>query len=778
MLKLLLATFSILYVSGALAQALPKVLQHSENRIVARKGDRVQLEIVAEKSSQDSEVQWWKGDELVCKKDAVCLVDTEEFEPGAQNIIAVLLNEAGSQFVSFQIVVKESSTSEAQTIVPSLVRNLFEPVKFDKNRPAIYALDGTGFSWRSDKVDVLRRVAKNVDWDEKVKASGATLHLNTPKKESVYFLPGSSGRLLKIDGKKSRIIYLKSGRLRQRSLNLTGTSDLSVVVGDFMQVDHSAGADYGVWYQKDKGTVILQMYSGHARVLLKETPDKSAKNLTLAAGMQYQFYEKAKKPIKEKSIAEKIALSFISKTTPKVLKLEKSLKPLEIVGVDWQNPVRASIDYQKRGLHTIVLATLARSQFGRDTASWKRLAGTSLQAIGLYEASSRFLKASFDQSPSSDTAFLIGLSYFERKKWEEAKNWYETALTPENFSYRGLCLYYLGVIKYHEKNFGAARDLFKEAKWYLKEKRLLVSIEEFLRTTKGVEVWSVSGGLFLNYDDNFLRVRRSSDLEFIDGVSNKGAAGYEGAINLWYRPIRLGLLDTKISYDLKRAGFLKKSLHRLDFIDQSVAISAAVGERYQIEAFAKLQTLIIGNERALDVAGGGIVLSAEPWWFEPSLHFEVLTGKDPLPDRNDWYDPVDFIPQRSASDRSSSFAIAKLGLTLYRQAGHEFGLLVQQRERSFANELVRTQDYSELLLGLSYELRFPGLSRAVAKGQHFRREFLGREERRSILDLSYLYDLSASQSFLISVLQEDNTDTQETFSYNRILYKVGMSLSL
>ena len=222
---------------GGQSLTLPVVTGHSETRVIVNRGDIVSLRVGTKIDGYD--IQWWLKKDKLCQGN-LCRVDTGSWLPGAHKIVTIISNDKGSEFVSFYFLVKEKlDTSAPQIIEPDFIKSDIAPKEFSRTEPYALAIKGSGFSWRADKLNLLKSVPRGLDWDEKLKSSGGVLQIGSLDADEHFLMPGTDTRLAKAGDR--RIIILNSGTLRSRQLDLTKEPQWTVIVGDWLQLDGVAG---------------------------------------------------------------------------------------------------------------------------------------------------------------------------------------------------------------------------------------------------------------------------------------------------------------------------------------------------------------------------------------------------------------------------------------------------------------------------------------------------------------------------------------------------------
>ncbi len=781
MLRLLLMAQILIGISSLKADNLPRIRMHSAQIVTVYQGDRVSLEIVP--SSEVKEIQWWIGKKKVCDT-AKCQIQTSDLSPGTYQVMAIMVNDYGSQFMNFQVKVKELlDNRQPKDIAPELITKDYEDTPFDHGKPYIVAIKGTGFAWRLDKLQFIREGRRNLDWNEKLKSSGSILNFGTAGHDEYFLLPGSQARL--INHQDKRLVMLQSGRLRFRSRNGQQEASQSIIVGDWLQVDASSSSDFAIDYNPEKDLVDLYVFSGQLR-FIKQSEKKIVTPASIdyiSAGVKIKLEKKRPAHRTYKVIPLKDVAYIFKNTTPELL-LEQSIadpKKTTFVGPDYRNPLRTAEQLIAEKKYSIALEVLnTAAEILRKSPQWHQLAGQALGELNLARESLRLLKPLFEKNHSARTALQIGLRYFENRNWKKAKQWLEKSLELDELPMRHISLYYLGVIAFRDEDYPVADRYFRETEWYADSIELIESSKGFLDLISFYNDWGVNLKTLVRIDSNIFRTANKSNLAFQSDISGLSGMGYDAGFLAWWYLFHSRFSSLHFGYDVRRIGWLKESLSAVTFVDQELFSAFSFGKEVYLEGKLALATKIVGKDRALD----GLVLETQLGWkavvMQPEIDLHLGVYKDPLPGKNDLLDPLSFELQQSPSDRSSRLINSTINLSLWKAPRQKVLGSILYGSRTYSNSLMTTENYSLVGLGAKYQLRFWGLSRVFASMNHSTRSF--RESAENRVDTlhkvhgGYSFDMEHDGNFNLNISYENQKSTIDEHNYHRFVISTGIEI--
>ncbi|NRA66410.1 MAG: tetratricopeptide repeat protein [Pseudobacteriovorax sp.] len=770
----------------AVSAELPELLKHSENRVVAYVGDDIQLEVVPEKESD--QIQWWLGESVLCKTRERCQFSTKDWNPGSYSVVTVVLNEFGSQFVTFQVVLKErTNNAKPGLVTPELIANRFKNTEIDPKKTTAAARKGTGFIWREDKLEIIRSTPRNVDWDEKIKSSRGTLEILDPSGDDFFLLPGSELQLLTVESSK-KLVLLKRGRLRVRRSNITTPSEKSVIVADWLQIDGDAVSDYLVEYDQEKRVVWVHVLSG--QVLIRkarrgdaESPEDAFSSVAVIGGKQLRVAESDELSRRFKILKMNKIQKLLAVTSPDLLKLREKPKDGRITGIDYDNPLSASRDLLKNHCYSLALHVLSQTpQDLKSDPRWQELAGLSLSGLNLSRLAVKELKKLFETSASGELAFALGLRYFENKNWKKAKQWFRNSLDLDNKENRHLALYYLAVIAFRDKDYPTAIKYFNETKWFTEQEDIMESSDEFLDLVAYYDKWGVKISSLAVYDSNLFKTSEKDNLIFLSDIKSLSGAGYRLKAEIWYYLFHRSSASLGFGFSAKRDGWIKKTLHRLDRVQQQLDMRYILGSNFKFSGKTYLETVILGNQRALDAIGTTNSLTWAESYVQPYLRADLLISKDPLPSVNDILDPYDNELQLAPSDRSSRITSATLGGNLWRLSRQKFGILASATNRVFTNTLLNSENYNRVEFGIEYKARFWGLSSIRSALTSYEKAFdeddTPYKDQGLQFSFSYGFNMDQGGTFILDFISESQNSDLENRNNKRQVFRTGFSFTL
>ncbi|SME97138.1 tetratricopeptide repeat protein [Pseudobacteriovorax antillogorgiicola] len=763
---------------------LPQILGHSQTRVVVNRGDIVSLRLKS--SSENDLIQWWLSKEKLC--DGIdCRVDTGSWQAGAYKIITIVSNDKGSEFVSFYLLVKEKlNTSPPALITPDFQELEQQSSSFSEEEPYALAVQGSAFSWRDDKLYVLKTLARNLDWDEKLKSSGGTIQLGRLKQDEHFLLPGSQARL--VQAEKRRLILLQEGMLRSRQLDRGNIPNWTVIVGDWLQLDGSNAADFAVEYHpRAPDQAMLYVFSGQVRIIKDPVLSEAVPPVHWQVAGTKLLVRKSKKPFLQKILPRKKVRYIFRRTTPEllfpVLEGKPRRYPGEVLGLDVKNPMKASQallqgrDYSQ----ALWLLQQAGEEF-KTSSRWRWLQGDALGGINLGKLAIQQLKASYESVQGGAVAYSIGLRYFENNNWDKARDWFIKAADGKHFGDRQVLYYYLGVIAFRNKDFPLADRYFKESNWYAEDQRIMDSIDRFRDLMVIFNRWGANGSLGFVLDTNLFQTSDKENLSFQDDITGLSGFGYQASAKIWRYVMQGRASGLSFGYDVRRLGWIKKALHEVDQVDQKIYSEYYFGRRKWLRGRAYIQTLVLGSERALD----GLILENNYRYqdlsWQPELIFDLGVYKDPVPSRADIIDPLSGDLQGVASDRSSRLLRFGFGGRAWQQPRQEFNVRLIYLSRTFTNDLVAADSYSSTSLELEYLLRFWGLSVIDLDLSLGQKVFPDATTSRTDIDtkfgVHYRFDMEHDGNFKIGISQEsrDSDDPLQKFSKYHIVTAIQLEI--
>lgn len=786
----------------ALAEGLPNILSHSNTRIVARQGDKIALEVSSDNDSD--KVQWWLKKKKICKGKQ-CQVDTSTWEPNIYKVFSIVSNDFGSRSIIFYIKVKVPDEELAKKdISPELIKvdaNEAGKIQDDRKGNYAYAMKGTGFSWSDDRLLLLKTAPRKLKWNEKIKSAGSSIQFGNYGHDEHFLLPGSMAQLLKIGNR--RLVNLKKGTIRSRQLNTKKPSGWTVVVGDWLQLDGENLGDFSVSYSKKKDEAVIHVYSGQVRVLreMVTVPSKSQKKGNKTVGTSVKKSADAKWLIAGtkvkinrkklnggiKILSRKKTKAIFIRTTGELLGKEHNTRPRKIVqnltDLAVNNPFKDAGDaIESRHFSKALWLLYQIPENSKDNPRWNRLMGLALGGLNMAKTSIEYLTKSFEGLKSGQVAYAIGLRYFENGQWAKAEEWFKKAIELEDQSEQQVMYYYLGVIAFKAKNYPLADQYFEKSNWYAEEESIVESIETFRLLIPIYKTWGAIGGLGFILDTNLFQTSHKDNLTFHDEISGLSGFGYQGHAKAWKYFFQTKSFALGLGYDAKRKGWIKKSLHSVDQIDQKFITDMYIGNRNRFYAKSYIQTLIVGGERALDALVLETIFSSKAYKIKPWVGLNMGVYKDPEPGRVDVLDPLSRDLQAAASDRSSRQYEAFLGSRVWWDPRQEVNFTLFGKQRDFTNSFTLAETYTALGSELTHDIRFLGESQLKTTLLFDQTKYLEdpntRVDSHYEIGFKYLFDFEDGGRFHFGSLYESRSSTEETQVYTKYIFTTGMEIHL
>jgi Tfp pilus assembly protein PilF len=412
----------------------------------------------------------------------------------------------------------------------------------------------------------------------------------------------------------------------------------------------------------------------------------------------------------------------------------------------------------------------------RKNAAAQTVLGEAYLGLALHEAARTELRSAIKHRPKAARAqALLGMSHMASKQWKAALRYFDAAEL-HGFSDMQVLKYYQGVAAHNAGDPVKARASLQASLWQARDQVVAASARRFLREATAGSWLSLRFGLGATYDGNVLRA--SADAAKAADPDLKKNAGpaylWSAALTLW--PVRRETGDLGGGYEVAKRGFSNsQGVNRLDELrqriwargglnvdgdEQSAALWIGVGGYFE--------TITVGSERADDALGtrfevGSPALAGLVVWM--AARYNV----DPLPDRNDLYDPVLQEPA-GAGDRSSRQSELGAELKPWRGDQSEVGLSVRSQETAMLDPEQASLQRTELGIGLSgaYDTSARNRLRCTAAQvtRNFTEETAARKTRRLDLGAGWTWRYTTSLRHELDLESQKQTSpfSDETWS--------------
>lgn len=697
-LRLLILTCliaSLALVAGrSLAAQLPQLQRHSETLIRAEQGDQILLR--TEVGPGPARVVWHLRTGRVCDG-SQCEIDTSPWGPGLHRVYLIVGNEAGARTVTFHIQVlarREGGSPRLIEVPMTAYAQGHRPPEGDD--PYVIAMHGQGFSYRSDsprranlKLDVIGRTPRRLDWDESIRASVAWVKLGRPSSDEHFLAPGSQARLISVNEQKNRLILLENGKLRTRFLDERQAVPVTVIAGNWLQVDGYPGADFYIEYDADQqGEATIHVLRGGVQLQLRnpwEVPDvfgelrdherreerrrhsQSRQNLiyTIPAGQSVRIFDQVNRPPVVNSLAAPTVRELLRESSPHLWTLKPG-KPDRGANARYHLAARLFDEKQKLGESDLLrlanraiadrdylLALDLLAQLGEIEKSYEALilAGQSFLGLGLTQRPRSFLRSAHAlKKDDSKLHFLMAMSLLEEEKWDLARIWLKRARSLGSAEADQIS-YYLGVSSFLQGNWRKSAKSFQEVIRSSSESNLQSSSREFLLILEERRNFWAELGLAINYDSHIFRTSNEQQILRVDSNLKNAAPGIliRGQIK---RRFSLGE-----SFDLAFWGrFLRQDWQgnsEASRLEEAVGLETRYGRKKRLSLGIEAETILIGPRRALDGAGLRAGYRFSESYGRPTLYAGIKRYRDPFPAYADLIDPLADRWQGVSSDRSS-----------------------------------------------------------------------------------------------------------------------------
>lgn len=786
---------------------LPRITGHSELSFSVYHGDRINLAVTTNDDEQNT-IKWLTRDELLCRS-VSCEIDTSQWDIGTYFITLVVLNNKGSSTLRYAIRVLETPLDRRpKSVKPRWIEadNAGEIASADDL--LVRTVKGRGFSYHKRKLQVVGKLARALEWREKLKTQvDAQMQFGRLGIESHTMLAETSVELAASESGR-RAIYLRKGVLRSRQLN--GESPRwSILVDDWLQIDGDHLADLLITKTSEKSDKIqIVVLRGAARIFQK--PSKKTDIDTklgedpvngevhyIPAGLSQSFSRDKDPGIASVPSAKEIGKQVRS-TTPFLSRgqtLGKEYADQAVVKGSAPVDVTAALN-SAATLHAAAdwIATIEiLAPFASDLKT--NYAGTLMLAdayrgIFLYGDAFFYYKTAAQLKPdAAEPVFAIGSMYLSDRQWRKALRYLERAEDLEHPDKQTLH-YYLGVANYRLNQQLTASNHFEYSLWNDNDPELAQSARAFLANTTKDDWFDLRLSAELFFDSNPLHASPAAlKLRTPTAINSVPTRGYAGAAGFSLWAINTPQARLGMYFDIMKTRYLNPELVALEPIDQSLGFNFHLGiggkstvrPLLSLDGDAQVQMLFVGEERAVDRLATQVLI-ASPALF--GAKFGILSEllNDPIPMRDDIFDPSieAVVPPSERTHRRLSYIF---GLTPWSDNLIELALTGTTSEARYRNSLRRDEDFTEQKASLNMLYKAHHRHQLGIDSYIRRRKFAPspsaserRHEQNAAVKFFWQMRYTASLTGSLSASKEKQSSNSAVQQYGREVYSYGLKL--
>lgn len=788
----LILTSLVWMIPAALTGAgLPEIASHSELDLAVEVGDT--LKLFVRPKDEKSQVRWFAEERLVCKGQE-CSISTASMPSGSHLIRTVVYNREGSRELTFRLkLLAPTPGHTSATIEPPMVSQVLPPSRDRSSDLYARTLEGNGFAYSHQKVQVLGSWPRMLEWNESLRGvPGSVLEWGRARSDT-HFLLGEGQVTLSESDNEQRIIRIDRGILRSRNL-LNRPPLWSVRIGDWLELDGDEKLDLLVERDpKAPEQATITVWRGVARV--RDTTHMSAFKL-FPAGSRATFNKGQSIDVPMMRGYHEGLGGYFSQTTPHLMPDGKSASTQYVPSpsllkepiADDAEAVRVSgILLLRRDFVGIIEALLARSPTDpAKKVSRLLLLGEAYRGLFIYGVATHFYQEAQKVDPSREEA-VLGLAEIalDTKAWSAALELL-AQLDAESSAFRDAICYGRGVAAFHERDFGSARGDLLCSKWESPSPRTSLSAADFLRRIEWYRFFYATGALGMHYDGNVLRT--TSDTHASVPIPSTGL-GWMGSVLLGVRPWVTDSASFSLEFDLTRKAFLNDALTTYEHIAEGLALPLRLrfGDDLltpDLEAriAPAVRIDIVGEHRVLDRLGAEVEVGSPSTSLSPQLRIQGWQGVDPLPAEEDKLDPVTNQYFSGAVDRSLMKVDAMIEATLIKFTRYSLLGNLGYKTETLTSATAASQSKNTLGVGVKnlwrYSGRFDGgVTLGLDQGA-FPDSTVGREDQtfRLQVDARWFYSPYVFQS--VGLTFENNTSPIDTAEYQRLTWWILFGLEI
>ena len=777
--------------------ALPQILKHSKQQFSVYQGDSFSIEVALEDMPKKPKINWFKLGNTVCRE-TKCDFESETWALGTHKISLIIQNNAGSTHLKFYIrILKAPENYSAGSVVPPLEEASGKHTEIASNDLVIQAIDGRGFSYHHQKLHVVSKKNRILDWVESVRTQQNSVLKITDNSTEEHVLGHSTKVVLRYSEKQRRLLDLLYGDLRSRQFK--GQADWSIVVKDWLQIDGDETVDVLVRHQKETDIVQITSIRGNVRVFIAESVGSkfSGRTLTIPAGTQMEFDQKSKDSHVSNLPKGRAILKVLKITTPQYLeKFGSERNP------DWgyylskdelpQNFPQALVVAERHvEAGDYALAIEGLWGFGKKIEKSYRanlLLGRSYMGLFLNKKAFDYLKAARTLKDSMpEPYFLTGLIYLGEGDFAIAIKYLEDA-EENGYEDRQLIYYYLGVANFYKENSMSARSNFLYSEWFKTNNDISESTKKFAEITKHDRLLDLKLFAGVLYDTNVIRVHDDSADNLPEGMDGIASAGYTGGLSLDLYAFEESIGHMKMFFDIQNISWVDPSFSDVMQVDQALGADLNLGfgaERFRDHFIsfgltASAGVLVVGENRATDQLITEVRLGS-PKYYDLNLKLRVEQNLDPLPGEDAVLDPT-LGETKALGDRSNKRSFYTLEIVPIKTA------TVSLKMDFFLGEALMTDKkqtrYNHKISGSSLDMDYYfSLRQSIQANFEYRaKKFAEFESSRAdsltSLAIGWKWYYTASLSHLLSVGYESQSSNIDAYQYSRQMMQFNFGLEL
>lgn len=728
---------------------LPQISRHSPTFVEAMQGDTVVLQVEA--SGPGLSYRWATKGGVICKT-ILCHIKTADMEPGNHVVVALVYNRGGSRHVKFQLRIKghDDPTIEPQRIELEMVAfEAVDPVQEEDDLYA-YAREKGAFAYRQNKVERLGKAQRRLDWDEKLTATQGLVAFGKKRDEEHYLMFSGKVALETLDNGR-RQIRLEKGVLRSRQLNAADPF-WDIIHGDWLHLQGDEHIDMIIKVEREGRREMVRLYVlrgkldvrwkapkwpkgappferwghelGAESVIVKEKDDDGQTwyRWHLLPGTHLDLYQDQDQVMQAERIRPGVTQGVIERTTPQFLVRVKENDPLDdqeasthLRPVDRPESVDDGLALADRAMaaqdYFLALEYLIPWRSSKtQQAKVHLLMGKAYLNLGFYSYAEVWLRRAVEGKGTRDHgSYYLGMTYYEQEKWDDAYEALELSDDPEAMRQRRFL--YKGIAAHRAQNTGDARIALMQSLWQGGEQEIHDEAKGVWGEVEAQRRHWLHLRVAAAQDDNIFRLHRDDDRP--SAAPGNQATGMNAELNAGVQAWGGRQAALTLSLEGDHQAWQTTGMASYGISRQAVGVTwqswgldpddeARMRHRFSLGLVG--ETLAMGSEKTHQ--GGRLPLQwqAHHWWGKPLLAVTPGVFEDPLPDRDDGFDPL-MGEVAGATDRSVQDHHAALSLELTEANGpHPIVAGLRYRLVKHTADDVRPEDFSSLGLGLVRQL--------------------------------------------------------------------------
>ena len=355
-----------------------------------------------------------------------------------------------------------------------------------------------------------------------------------------------------------------------------------------------------------------------------------------------------------------------------------------------------------------------------------------------------FYKLASELLPDSPhPLFAIGTMYLADLNWKKAKKYLDLAAN-RNPPDEQLLHYYLGVADYRLGDLLAADAHFQYAMWAGGNQELEELARTFRKKIITASLIDVRLGADLFVDTNVLRASAATQeaLKARDSLPIRKvfSSGYSGKAGLSFWAMRTREARLALAFDILKRNYFNSELLDLQLLDQALRLELGLGflgkpaaePLVGVFALAKAQMIYVGEDRAIDRLQSQFGIEF-PAWYQIKLGVRSDLNLDPLPSRDDLYDPViQEVARGERSHRQLGYFVASRP---FAAETYEVHMSMAMTEAKYRNDLNAHENFIESEVGVDLSVK-PGPRHQLYLGVQGRTRQYQNIEKKSAKETS------------------------------------------